>query len=218
MNRKIKLNDQIIEYQINIKNIKRCYIRIISGKLIINAGIQFDNEMIENFIFKNKNLILKHINRYIPKANYINNGYVYLFDYKYQIIQKQTINLLADNKQIVIDNGNIQTQVEKYLKNKLFDYIVKQISNYLISIFDLYMPNVEIKKYKSRWGACFPKKNKVVFNFYLVHLDKSIIDYVIIHELCHFLQPNHSKAFYYEIEKRLPNYKILEKKLKETEI
>lgn len=218
MNRKIKLNDQIIEYQINIKNIKRCYMRIVSGKLIINAGIQFDNAMIENFILKNKTMILKHINKYIPKANYINNGYVYLFDYKYQIIQRQTINLLTDNKKIVIDNGNIQIQVEKYLKNMLFEYITKQIRNYLISMFNLSMPKIEIKKYKSRWGACFPKKNKVVFNFYLIHLDKSIIDYVIIHELCHFLQPNHSKAFYYEINKRLPNYKILEKKLKEIEI
>ena len=80
------------------------------------------------------------------------------------------------------------------------------------------MPEIEIKKYKSRWGACFSKQNKVSFNLALVHLDKSLIDYVIIHELCHFIQPNHSKLFYQEIEKRLSDYKIREKRLKEIGI
>ena len=84
--------------------------------------------------------------------------------------------------------------------------------------FILPMPAVEIKKYKSRWGACYPKINKVSFNLALVHLNYELIDYVIVHELCHFLQPNHSKQFYQEIKKRLPNYKQCEKKLKEIGI
>ena len=64
----------------------------------------------------------------------------------------------------------------------------------------------------------FQIKKKVSFNLALVHLDKSLIDYVIIHELCHFIQPNHSKSFYQEVGKRLPDYKIREKKLKEIGI
>ena len=52
----------------------------------------------------------------------------------------------------------------------------------------------------------------------LVHLEKELIDYVIVHELCHFIQPNHSKLFYQEVQKRLPDYKEREKKLKEIGI
>ena len=49
-----------------------------------------------------------------------------------------------------------------------------------------------------------------------VHLEKDLIDYVIVHELCHFLQANHSRYFYNEIEKRIPNYKECIRRLKEV--
>ena len=119
---------------------------------------------------------------------------------------------------IYVYHHKIQEIIENELKNILYDYLVKQICYYLNTWFDLTMPEIEIKKYKSRWGACFSKQNKVSFNLALVHLDKSLIDYVIIHELCHFIQPNHSKLFYQEIEKRLSDYKIREKRLKEIGI
>ena len=119
---------------------------------------------------------------------------------------------------IYVYHHKIQEIIENELKNILYDYLVKQICYYLNTRFDLTMPEIEIKKYKSRWGACFSKQNKVSFNLALVHLDKNLIDYVIIHELCHFIQPNHSKLFYQEIEKRLSDYKIREKRLKEIGI
>ena len=52
----------------------------------------------------------------------------------------------------------------------------------------------------------------------LVHLEKDLIDYVIVHELTHFLQANHSALFYQEIEKRMPDYKQRIKRLKEKHI
>ena len=75
-----------------------------------------------------------------------------------------------------------------------------------------------IKFYKGRWGCCFYKENKVCFNISLIHLEKDLIDYVIVHELCHFLQANHSKEFYKEIEKRIPDYKQRIKRLKEKHV
>ena len=77
------------------------------------------------------------------------------------------------------------------------------------------MPYIQIKNYKGRWGSCFYKENKVTFNSSLIHLDKELIDYVIVHELAHFIEANHSSKFYKEIEKRMPDYKIRQKRLKE---
>ena len=56
------------------------------------------------------------------------------------------------------------------------------------------------------------------FHLSLIHLEKNLIDYVIVHELTHFLQPNHSKQFYLEIEKRMPDYKTRQQRLKEKHI
>ena len=71
---------------------------------------------------------------------------------------------------------------------------------------------------KRRWGACFYQKNRVCFNLVLAHIDYALIDYVIVHELTHFLQANHSTLFYQEIAKRMPDYKERLKRLKEKHV
>ena len=61
----------------------------------------------------------------------------------------------------------------------------------------------------------FACEQKHLDNYNLIYIDKELIDYVIVHELCHFIEANHSKQFYHEIEKRIPDYRDKEKRLKE---
>lgn len=218
--RQIELDNQLIDYQINVKKIKKCYLKIISGKIIVNTSPLFSIKEIERLIYDHKDVVLKQINNYVPKYNYINDGYVNIFDQRYQIILKDIKEYKAaiHDNEIFVYHNRIQETIEKELKDILKDYLYQQINYYLDTLFVLPLPQIEIKKLKSRWGACFPKQNKVSFNLFLVHLNKNLINYVIIHELCHFIQPNHSKLFYLEIEKRLPDYRIYEKELKEIGI
>ena len=166
--------------------------KIVSGKVVVNSSSAFSITAIEKLIRDNQQVVLKQIKNYLPKYQYINNGYVYIFNQRYQI--------------------------ERELKQILNKYLEFKIKEYLKSNFSLNMPVIQIKKLKARWGACFSNQNKVCFNLVLVHLEKELIDYVIVHELCHFIQPNHSKLFYQEVQKRLPDYKEREKKLKEIGI
>lgn len=66
---------------------------------------------------------------------------------------------------------------------------------------------------RTRFGSC-SGKNNISFSFYLMRFPDEVIDYVVVHELCHILQHNHSKEFYKEIEKILPDYKEREKLLR----
>ena len=66
---------------------------------------------------------------------------------------------------------------------------------------------LKILKMTSRWGSCMPKKNQITLNSQLIHYQERFIDYVVIHEYAHLIQPNHSKAFYSIIEKYMPDYK-----------
>ena len=68
---------------------------------------------------------------------------------------------------------------------------------------------------KTRWGVCQTKNGVITLNNKLIHYDLSVIDYVIIHELCHFIHANHQKEFWDLVSKYYPNYKIIKKKLKE---
>lgn len=66
---------------------------------------------------------------------------------------------------------------------------------------------------KTRFGSC-SGKNSISFSFYLMRFPEEAIDYVVVHELCHIIHHNHSKEFYREIEKILPDYKQRIKLLK----
>jgi len=65
---------------------------------------------------------------------------------------------------------------------------------------------VKIKSYKSRWGSC-NIRGEIQLNWQLVQATQAINDYVIIHELCHLQQHNHSKAFWELVERFDPNYR-----------
>ncbi|MCF0153678.1 MAG: M48 family metallopeptidase [Megasphaera sp.] len=60
---------------------------------------------------------------------------------------------------------------------------------------------------RSRWGSCMPLKGIVTMNTYLAIMPEGIIDHVMLHELCHFLQPNHSRHFYDAMTLRMPDWK-----------
>lgn len=71
-----------------------------------------------------------------------------------------------------------------------------------------YINNVRVKDLRSKWGSCSSKSN-VNLNWYLIFLAEPLVDYVIIHELMHLREMNHSPAYWAEVAKYVPNYKKL---------
>ncbi len=79
-------------------------------------------------------------------------------------------------------------------------------------------PKIKFRKMVSRWGSCHNGKGVLTFNTNLMYASYECIEYVVLHEFTHFLQPNHSQKFYSELEKVCPNWKIFRNKLKEINI
>jgi len=74
---------------------------------------------------------------------------------------------------------------------------------------------IRIKEQKSRWGSCSTKGN-LNFNWKIIMAPDEIIDYLVVHELCHLLHMNHSKEFWQSVGSILPDYKVRERWLKEN--
>ncbi|HHH53129.1 MAG TPA: M48 family peptidase, partial [Bacteroidetes bacterium] len=67
-----------------------------------------------------------------------------------------------------------------------------------------------------RWGSC-SSDNCISFNYHLVKLSSSLIEYVVVHELAHIVHHNHSKDFWQLVNRYLPDYKIKEEKIRAFE-
>jgi len=76
---------------------------------------------------------------------------------------------------------------------------------------------IAIKNQKSRWGSC-SKKGNLNFNYKISILPPHIADYIIVHELCHIGELNHSKNFWNLVAKTIPDYKESRAQLRKTRI
>jgi hypothetical protein len=92
-----------------------------------------------------------------------------------------------------------------YINNKLL---------YFNQFYGFTYNRVSIKNHKSRWGSCSSKGN-LNFNYKIIFLPENAFDYIIVHELCHLKELNHSKRFWDLVAKATPNYKDIRKQLKD---
>lgn len=104
----------------------------------------------------------------------------------------------------------------KALRARAKQYIPKRIE-YWAEIIGVKYNSVSIRAQKTRWGSCSSKGN-LNFNCLLMLTDTETIDYVVIHELCHIKELNHSKHFWSLVEAYMPNYKEVQKHIKSMEL
>ena len=74
-------------------------------------------------------------------------------------------------------------------------------------VYQVPFPHVTIRQMKSRWGSCRPDLGKITLNLLLVTASYEDLRYVVVHELAHFIEANHSKAFWDVVRRFEPNYK-----------
>lgn len=101
-----------------------------------------------------------------------------------------------------------------YLKHKeeAFNLISARI-DYYNNIFGFDFNRISIRNQKTRWGSCSSKKN-LNFNYRILFLPQRIADYIIIHELFHLKEMNHSRRFWNLVAGVVPDYMSIRKELR----
>ena len=211
MNYNIKiLDDYKIPYIIIKKNYKRVTVKYNSNTVLeIRQPINFPDVRMIEFIETHIDWILIHKpNRPIPHETY-KNGDTYLFlgkEYRLVINYSNYEDVLLYDNEIVVHTAS-DLHVEKLLDKFRYDQAEIVFNEILYRSFTTMQehlvkyPSLVIKSAKSRWGCCYINENKIMLNISLIHIPLSLIEYVIFHELVHFVHPNHSKNFH-ELLKR----------------
>lgn len=117
-----------------------------------------------------------------------------------------------ENYHIILPTDKYEDMVRLWMHSdggKIF----RQKLNDFAEQMNVHFNMVRIKNVKTIWGSCSSKKN-LNFNFKLFFLPEALIDYVFVHELAHLKHMNHSKAFWSEVEKQIPDYKKRREELK----
>ena len=95
-------------------------------------------------------------------------------------------------------------------------FVENRIS-YFNKFYNFEINRVAIKNTSTRWGSCSSKAN-LNFNYKIIYLGPELADYLIVHELCHLGQMNHSKKFWDLVSKTIPDYAKINKELKRIQI
>ncbi len=106
----------------------------------------------------------------------------------------------------------LQPHIAKALQKEARAYLPRRL-RYLADTYGFRYTQVRFGTQKGRWGSC-SSKGTISLNVGLMELETELIDYVLIHELCHTRQMNHSSEFWTLVEQCMPDYKLRRKELK----
>lgn len=125
-------------------------------------------------------------------------------------IYKQTKRILQENaSRVVRSEEEIQVLREQARK------VLTERTDYYKEILKVDYQRIRIGAQKTRWGSC-SSRGTISYNWHLVLMPERIMDYVVVHELCHLVEMNHSPAFWKKVSEILPDYEDRRKWLKEN--
>ena len=206
-----------ITYTLVTKQVKNINMRISSkGEVVVSANPFVPMDKIDDFVSSKVSWIVKHQKSMQERSQrtMIDDKHIVLFGNslkirrttgKYNHVSYDKDTLYVQCKEQADPEKVIRQFLDKLCKDVFLD--IATLTFRSLSDYHLDFPDVKIRDMKSRWGSCTPAKNSITLNRKLIHYPFEFIEYVVLHEFVHFIQPNHSKAFYNIIENYMPDYK-----------
>ena len=181
--------------------------------IVVRAPEKVTEEEIEEFIKRKKYWIytkLKHPQKYqkISKKEFISGASILYLGkhYKLDVVKSQLDGIKFANKFIISKENQKKAPdlFKKWYIEKAEEKIIPKVEHYAKNLGVKYN-TIKIKEFKYRWGSC-TSKNNLNFNWRLIKAPLSVIEYVIVHELGHLIEPNHSTVFWNIIKTQVPKF------------
>ena len=206
------------------KSLKNTYIEVDKEGVRIRTNEQTSDEELEAYIIKKASWIGKHLQGYRTQtdAELVTGSRLYYLGRSYYVevkpreLDEISVRFIHSKFQIEAPLTTSQTALRQAVDAFYKERAIKKISPLVkkwSNLMGLEPEYVGYRKSEKRWGSCSPS-NRISFNYHLIKLSTSLIEYVVVHELVHLRHKNHSKAFWSEVKRYLSDYKRREEKIK----
>lgn len=223
-----------IRYVLERKAVKNINLRVRrDGTVYVSAAPSVPEERINSFVCSNVSFIRKAREKFSRRTSessapkrYVSGETFYLagrsLRLKVEVGSKNTVS--CDGVFILLQVKDGATSdvrrrlVQNYLRKEyreLFYHIMQDIYP-VFAKYGVAFPALRLRNMKTRWGTCLPQKGIITLNTVLVQAPRHCIEYVIFHEFCHFIYPNHSKQFYGLLTGLVPDWRARKKVLEES--
>ena len=210
-------NELLIPNQI-IKSKRKSISLIIkaNGEFIIRAPIRAKDVDILRFVNQKADWIIKkrteQFNSAFKPISFYENEQIMILGKHYRLKFIDTAKVKFQEDKLILPENNAKEKLIAFLKKYARHYITERV-NVISQLFNFNYKSISITSAKTCWGSC-SYSNKLHFTYKLIMCPPDVIDYIVLHELCHTRVKNHSYEFWALVEKCNPNYKTYEKWLK----
>ena len=222
-------NNQEISLEITRKpKLKNIYLRITPKGVVVSANRRMPLADIEAFVLSKSDWLIKHLKNQEAqekKRLFVTGNEVYFKGKAFVLecveMQRHDVTLELSEKKFLIQMPHNTSQIT--LQELFNDFYKKEAIMHISPLVEdwvekmkLYPKGIAFRKTTRQWGSC-SSQNSLSFSYYLMKLPLHIIEYVVVHELAHIEEKNHSTNFWALVEEFLPNYQALVKELREFE-
>ena len=230
----IYYGDNKIEFNIQRKDVKNINLTVKPNlEVMVSANNQVPLAYIKEFVHAKAKWIESHLN-YYEKNQSIDQGqkeYVNGESFRYLGRQYRLKVFQSENEEVKYYRGYIQLYIndlnnitkkaalmEDWYEERskiIFKDSLRRM-HALVKAYNISLPELGIRKMKSRWGSCYPEKNRIILNRSLIKAPRDCIDYVALHELIHFKFEKHDGDFFRLLDILMPDWKGKKKILDEV--
>ena len=229
--RTVLLEGKPLEYTLERKNVKNVNLHVRKdGSVYVSANTFVSVQQVDDFLVSKAHFILNAQKRFRMQAEmrpqpkqYVSGETFYIQGraLRLKVMQSTKNKIYTDGVHIFLelkdssDNTKKQRMVCNFLDQQCRD-VFGEIVQGVYPVFQKYgvaMPVVRIRDMDTRWGSCLVKKGIITLNKRLLEAPRNCIEYVVMHEFCHFIHPNHSKNFYSFLSMLMPDWKERKKLL-----
>ena len=180
--RTVCTGEKKINYILERKQVKNINLRVRPDGIVkVSASPRVDESQIDDFVLSKAEFILKALERFKSA---------------------ETTERQFQEELVKAKSGQESLLADPAIFTEILDEVYPPFIPYGIA-----RPKLRIRTMKSCWGSCLVNKGIITLNRKLLMKHRECIEYVVVHELCHFIHPNHSKEFYKFMEQFMPDWK-----------